>query len=71
MNIEARFEELQNDLSVDDLKVLWAGSCVVLSLPNGRVATVLEAENAVRKIKRWCVKNVYRCSAVRDGRVWL
>lgn len=54
-------------MSIEDLRVVWAGSTVALLLASGRVATVLSAEgDLARKVKHWCVKNNYRCSSLRN-----
>jgi hypothetical protein len=69
-NITMKFNELQKDLSVDDVSVHWMGESVRLHIGN-KTLTTFSSENVVDKIRTWCVKNTYRCSAVSGGRVWL
>ena len=67
---QMKFDELQKDQSVDDVQVQWCGDLVRL-YRNTRTLTVLRADNTAEKIKRWCEKNTYRCSAIRYGRIWI
>ena len=72
MNTSEKFLKLQNDLSVDDARVHWMGEYVRLLGARGQVlAHMTVGTDVAGKIQRWCVKNSYRCSALRDGRVWL
>lgn len=69
----ATFAQLQADLTVSDTTVQWRGCEVVLyDEADVNILAVFTADqNIVSKIKSWCVKNTYRCSAVCDDKVWL
>lgn len=73
INIEQQFEKNQSDLFLDDLKVLLAGQTVVLYKESpDRPAAIFDArEPVIVKVKRWCVKNCYRCSAIKNNRIQL
>lgn len=70
-------EQLNADFMLDNTRVLWAGDVVALFTAGqgknylGKQLTVFTADNIVAKITRWCAKNNYRCTQVREGRVWL
>lgn len=68
---EAAFDKNQQDLQLDDLTVWWIGQLVVLSLQGRSITTLTADERVVYKIKRWCVKNHYRCSQVAGGKLQL
>lgn len=69
------FAKNQLDLSLDDVKVIWCGQRIELYLSLdagtklGKFLTAMDAYDAVGKVQRWCVKNVYRCSQIRDGKI--
>ena len=70
---ENLFNLNQNDLTLDDSKVLWTGGTVQLFDVTMKklLASFTADKHIVAKIQRWCIKNHYRCSQVHDGRVWL
>lgn len=71
MNIN--FEKNNLDLMLDDTRVQWAGDTVwLLSTDGQKQLAMFSADGPVReKIENWCVKNHYRCSAIRDGRIFI
>lgn len=71
MNATSSFERNQKDLFLADAQVVWAGQRVMLMDGNRLLADISAGDGIVGKIKSWCVKNSYRCSAVRDNKVWL
>lgn len=78
LGITNEFKRNQADLTLEDIKVIWMGRTVLLhkygSDPKtlGPMLTSMVADsNIVQKIKRWCVKNSYRCSQIQNGKVML
>jgi len=71
--VNANFERNQADLTLTDVKVQWLASCVRLYIAGqSRDLTVLTVDGRIQdKIKGWCVKNNYRCSQVRNNRIYL
>lgn len=71
--IEAKFEANQKDLMLVNVRVQWMGAQVRLFTVNNphAVGLITANERACFKIKLWCVKNNCRCTAIKDGRIWL
>ena len=71
--VEAQFELNQRDLGLDDLKAQWGGMTVALYVEDSaKVVALLDVSERVpmaRKIKQFCVKAHYRCSAVVGDKV--
>lgn len=66
------FEKMQGDLSYPDAQVHWMGRNIRLHDGPKTLAFISAEIGAEIKIRRWCEKNGYRCSALRDGgRVWI
>ena len=71
MKTPRTIEELNADLMLDDVKVLWTGNFVQLYFGNKFLTTLEATANLQDKITRWCDKNCMRCTQVHDGRIWL
>ena len=63
--------DLNNDKSLDDIKVQWCGNIVRLLKNTSCVGIITADENAVKKIERLCIKNAYRCSQIQNGKIML
>jgi hypothetical protein len=70
-----RFETNQTDLGLDDIQILWTGQYVQLykrgKLTDNPLTTLRVSAALVPNIMRWCLKNSYRCSQIRGGKICL
>jgi hypothetical protein len=77
-SMNEQFEKNQKDLSLDDVYVLWCATRVELyqridTILLGKFLTSFSVEDGKvsEKVQRWCVKNHYRCSQIKNGKICL
>lgn len=67
-------EELNQDLSLKDAKIIWTGRTVSLWDKREQLAVFAADYQPARlqeRITRWLDKNNMRCTQIHDGKIWL
>jgi predicted transcriptional regulator len=69
--VRRKFDRDQKDLTLSDTCVEWQGQFAVLLTVEKRTELAYVSLNArtATKLMAWCVKNHYRCSSIRNGRI--
>jgi len=68
--MKTKFEQNQKDMMLENVRVICMGYNVGLfSTEKQKLLTILSPYNVVLKIKRWCVKNSYRCEQIQNEKI--